>query len=74
MSKTLLRVLLTAALLASGFGFMGAAADTASAPAALAVAQAPLVQVAAIVCGGNGCNPIHTKIEKKRKFQTLGHG
>ena len=36
--------------------------------------SASLVREAAIVCGGNGCNPVHTKAQQKRKFQTLGHG
>ena len=26
---------------------------------------------AAIICGGNGCNPVHTKADKRRKFKTL---
>jgi hypothetical protein len=34
-------------------------------------ASTSLVREAAIVCGGNGCNPVHTKSEQRRKFKTL---
>lgn len=78
MRKTLLKGSATLGLLAAGFVFMPTANATASAPpapAASAVMNPSLVrEAAAIVCGGNGCNPVHTKAQKKRKFQTLGHG
>ena len=64
MRKALFRAFVTAALLSGGLGFMRAAADT---------APAPLLREAAIVCGGNGCNPVHTKADKRRKFQPLGY-
>jgi len=51
-----------------------AEALTATTPSAIAAATSRLVREAAIVCGGNGCNPVHTKAQQKRKFQTLGHG
>lgn len=35
--------------------------------------QAP-IQVATTMCGTNGCVQVHTKQEKRRKFQTMGHG
>ena len=25
------------------------------------------------MCGGNGCNPVHTKAQQKRKYQPLGY-
>lgn len=28
---------------------------------------------AAVICGGNGCNPIHTKSEKRRQYKPLGY-
>lgn len=41
---------------------------------ALGFTGTDLVREAAIVCGGNGCNTVQTKAQKRRKFQTLGHG
>ena len=35
------------------------------------VASSSFVREAAIICGGNGCNPVHTKADKRRKFKTL---
>jgi len=32
------------------------------------------IRLAAVVCGGNGCNVVQTKQKPRRKFQTLGHG
>lgn len=58
---------------AAAAGGHPAAAATAAAPGSPAL-TASFVREAAIVCGGNGCNPVHTRSQKKRKFQTLGHG
>jgi hypothetical protein len=74
MRKTFLTAFAAAALSSAAFAGGHAAATTASAAPASATASPSLVREAAIVCGGNGCNPIHTKANKKRKFQTLGHG
>lgn len=78
MRKTLLKVSVTLGLLSAGFIFVPTANATASAPAAptasAAINGSFVREAAAIVCGGNGCNPVHTKAQKKRKFQTLGHG
>ena len=78
MRNSLLKVSATLALLSAGFIFVPTANATAAAPPvpqASAAMNPPLVrEAAAIVCGGNGCNPVHTKAQKKRKFQTLGHG
>jgi hypothetical protein len=41
------------------------------APATPSVAQSSLVHEALIVCGGNGCNPVHTRVEKRQKFKPL---
>ena len=74
MRKTFLTAFAAAALSCAAFAGGHAAATTASAAPASATVSPSLVREAAIVCGGNGCNPIHTKANKKRKFQTLGHG
>ena len=63
MHKTLLTALVTATLFSAGMPVTRTAAMDAS----------PLVHEAAIVCGGNGCNPIHTKPEQRRKFRPLGY-
>jgi hypothetical protein len=74
MRKTVLTAFAAAMLSSAGFcGAHAAAAPTPAAPASAALSQS-FVREAAIVCGGNGCNPVHTKADKKRKFQTLGHG
>jgi hypothetical protein len=46
-------------------------ADTTAAPAPSRAMAPSLVREAAIICGGNGCNPVHTKADKRRKFKTL---
>lgn len=50
---------------------------TPRAPAASAALLTPLpthtVHLAAIVCGGVGCNPVQTKSLKRRKFKPLGY-
>jgi hypothetical protein len=57
------------------FGLLALPSETRSAaPSAARFAAAGLVREAAIVCGGNGCNPVQTRAKQKRKFQTLGHG
>lgn len=47
--------------------------QTAVEPAAVADAL-PATRLAAVICGGNGCAPVQTKSQPKRKFQPLGHG
>jgi hypothetical protein len=64
MRRAVLRAFVTVALCAAGLAGVRAAAAT---------APAPLVREAAIVCGGNGCNPVPLKAEKRRKFQPLGY-
>ncbi len=73
MSKTVLASLAAATLFAVGLLALPSEAGSA-APSAVRFATADLVREAAIVCGGNGCNPVQTKAQQKRKFQTLGHG
>lgn len=74
MRKIFLTALAVTAMCSAGPIADRAEARTAAAPAAPATIKSALVREAAIVCGGNGCNPVHTKAEQKRKFQTLGHG
>jgi len=87
MRTTLLQILASAALASAALSATAlvsaqAATAAAAAPAARPVltAAAPAAaswpwREAAIVCGGNGCNPVHTHaIDRKRKFKTLGHG
>ena len=74
MRRTVLTALAAAIMFSAGPSVHRAGARTAAAPAATAMMNSGFVREAAIVCGGNGCNPVHTKAEKKRKFQTLGHG
>ena len=73
MPKTLVASLAAATVVSVGLLVSPAATLTAAAPAVHFVA-ADLVREAAIVCGGNGCNPVQTKAQRKQKFQTLGHG
>ena len=73
MHKTFLTALVTAAILMTGM-LARADATAAAASAAVGGARAALVREAAIVCGGNGCNSVQTKAQKRRKFLTLGHG
>ena len=69
------KILLTA-LAASGFLTIAmtdqrSAAVTAATPSLAGAASSSLVRTAAIVCGGNGCNPVHTKSQKRQKFKPL---
>jgi hypothetical protein len=75
MHKTILTALATATICSAALLFAGRAeAMTAAAPAAAGAPTASLVREAAIICGGNGCNPVPTKTRGKRKFKILGHG
>ena len=76
MRTLVLTAFAAAALLSAGLvGSHAAAATTAAAPApASAASSASLVRESAIVFGGNGCNAVHTKSQKKRKFKPLGNG
>jgi hypothetical protein len=48
-------------------------AEASAAAAPSRATASSLVREAAIICGGNGCNPVHTKADKRRKFQPLGY-
>jgi hypothetical protein len=74
MHKTILTALAAATIFSGGMPVSRAEATTAATPSIVGVASSPQVREAAIICGGNGCNPIQTKAQKRRKFQTLGHG
>jgi len=73
MPKILSMSLVASVILAAGM-HAGSAKAMSVATAPASGATTGLVREAAIVCGGNGCNPVHTKAQSKRKFQTLGHG
>ncbi|MGC1447564.1 MAG: hypothetical protein WA837_19025 [Xanthobacteraceae bacterium] len=72
MHKTFLTALAAATIFAVGIPVERAVADAAASSVA-AVANSSLVREAAIFCGGNGCNPVHTKAEKRRQYQPLGY-
>ena len=64
MRKILLSALAATTLLSAGL----------LASRAAATAPDSRVHVAAIVCGGAGCNPVQTRGTKQRKLIWLGHG
>ena len=70
MPKTVLTAIVAATILAGGLPVDRG--DTAAA-SAHGIANARLIREAAIVCGGNGCNTVQTKAQKRRKFKPLGY-
>ncbi len=73
MPSAVLTMLIAAAILAGALPVNRAEAMMAAAPPALGVAAESLVHEAAIICGGNGCNVVQTKQQKRRKFMPLGY-
>jgi hypothetical protein len=73
MHKTFLTALAAATIFAIAMPADRAVANAAAASSVVAVASSSLVREAAIICGGNGCNPVHTKAEKRRQYQPLGY-
>lgn len=71
MHRIFLTALAAATLFIIGMPANRAEATAAQMPSVVGVASASPVHEAAIICGGNGCNPVHTKAEQKRKFKTL---
>jgi hypothetical protein len=69
MHKIFLTALAAATLFSVGMPVSRADAPVIAVPSAVGVS--PLVHEAAIICGGNGCNPVHTKADKRRKFKSL---
>lgn len=67
MLQPMLRLLVKTTLAA----FAIAAVLTAPAPTRQIAAP---VRLASIVCGSSGCGVVSTKPQKRRKFQTMGHG
>lgn len=67
MRHTLLSALALAALLS-----IVVPGERSTAPAS--ADHAASLRLAAVICGNNGCAPVQTKAQQKRKFQTLGHG
>jgi hypothetical protein len=65
MRKILLSALAATTLLSAGL--LASRAAAATAPDAR-------IRVAAIVCGGVGCNVVQTKGSKQKKLIWLGHG
>jgi hypothetical protein len=65
MRKILLSALAVTTLLSAGLLASRAAAAT---------ARDSRIRVAAIVCGGVGCNVVQTKGAKQKKLIWLGHG
>jgi hypothetical protein len=76
MRRTFLMALASTAILSGGIiaGRVAAMPAPIAAAPGIAIAHAGLFRVAAVVCGGNGCAPVQTKVHGRRKFQTLGHG
>ncbi len=71
MHKIVLTALAAATLFTIAMPAQRAAAMSVAAPSLVGAANVPLVREAAIICGGNGCNPVHTKVEKRQKFKPL---
>ncbi len=69
MRKAFLTALAAGTLFSVGMPTTRADATAIAAPSTVGIS--PLVHKAAIICGGNGCNPVHTKADKRRKFKTL---
>jgi hypothetical protein len=71
MHKILLTALAAAILFAIGMPAGRAGAMAAPTVSLAGGASSSLVREAAIVCGSTGCNPVHTKSEKRSKFKPL---
>jgi hypothetical protein len=71
MHKTFLTAFAAATIFSIGLPANRAVAMTATTSSVVGVANSSLIREAAIVCGGNGCNPVHTKAQTKRKFKSL---
>jgi len=73
MHKTILTALAAATIFSGGMSVSRAEATTVATPSIVGVASSPQVREAAIICGGNGCNVVQTKQQKRRKFMPLGY-
>jgi hypothetical protein len=73
MHKTFLTVLAAATIAVIAMPIHKAAATASATPQLAGVPSSPLVREAAIVCGGNGCNPVHTRAQKRSKFKPLDY-
>lgn len=71
MHKIFLTAFAAAVLFTIGTPATQAVADAVAMPSTVAIS--PFVHEAAIICGGNGCNPVHTKSDKRRQFKPLGY-
>ena len=73
MTRTLLSAALAATILTGAMPIDRAGATAAATAAPSRVGSASLVREAAVVCGGNGCNVVQTKAQKRRQFKPLGY-
>jgi hypothetical protein len=74
MRKTLVTALTAAVIFSAGIS-IARTATVVTAPAEAARASATRIQLATVVCSGNGCAPVQTKAYRKRtQFQAMGHG
>jgi hypothetical protein len=69
MHKLLLTALAAATLFA--IAIQSGRAETTAVTTQPAAANSSLVREAAVVCGGNGCNPVHTRAVKRNKFKPM---
>ena len=74
MRNALLTALAAATILLGGMLATRTEAMTAASAAGTAATGAGFVKQAAVVCGGNGCGPVQTKPQRRRKLLPLGHG
>jgi hypothetical protein len=74
MRKILIPAVAAVTMLSVGLLASRAAASTSENPTAVARASNAPLRVAAVVCGGGGCNSVQTKQVRQRKLQWLGHG
>ncbi|MFY9693213.1 MAG: hypothetical protein WA776_18475 [Xanthobacteraceae bacterium] len=71
MHKIFLTAFAAAALFTIAMPATRAAAKAVATPSTVTIS--PRVHEAAIICGGNGCNPVHTKSDKRRQYKPLGY-
>jgi hypothetical protein len=74
MRKFLLSTLAAATIVSAGLIASRAAAMAPTMMPVVATAAHTQLQMAAVVCGSNGCGVVQTKGTKQRKLIWLGHG
>jgi hypothetical protein len=73
MRGTVLMALAAAVLFTAAMTANRVEATTAATSSIGGAASSRPLREAAIVCGGNGCNPVHTKAQQRRKFKSLDY-